>query len=52
MNTTVQLHPSLPAFSRIVYGAWRMNDGAETDAAVKGALVTVVLVYSTRNPLW
>jgi predicted oxidoreductase len=24
---TLQLHPTLPAFSRIVYGAWRMNDG-------------------------
>ncbi len=33
MNTTVQLHPSLPAFSRIVYGAWRMNDGAGSTPA-------------------
>jgi predicted oxidoreductase len=24
---TIQLHPSLRAFSRIVYGAWRINDG-------------------------
>ena len=23
---TIQYHPSLPNFSRIVYGAWRMND--------------------------
>jgi predicted oxidoreductase len=33
MNTTVRLHPSLPAFSRIVYGAWRMNDGAGSTPA-------------------
>jgi predicted oxidoreductase len=33
MNTTVQLHPALPAFSRIVYGAWRMNDGAGSTPA-------------------
>lgn len=33
MNTTVQLHPSLPAFSRIVYGAWRMNDGTGSTPA-------------------
>ena len=26
---TIQLHPSLPAFSRIVYGAWRMNDDVD-----------------------
>jgi predicted oxidoreductase len=26
---TIQLHPSLPPFSRIVYGAWRINDGAD-----------------------
>jgi predicted oxidoreductase len=25
---TIQLHPTLPAFSRIVYGVWRLNDGA------------------------
>jgi predicted oxidoreductase len=25
----IKLHPSLPDFSRIVYGAWRMNDGAD-----------------------
>lgn len=26
---TIQLHPTLPAFSRIVYGVWRLNDGAD-----------------------
>jgi predicted oxidoreductase len=26
---TIQLHPSLPAFSRIVYGVWRLNDGQD-----------------------
>jgi predicted oxidoreductase len=25
----VQLHPAVPAFSRIVYGAWRMNEGSD-----------------------
>ena len=29
-NKTIQYHPSLPVFSRIVYGAWRMNDAATT----------------------
>ena len=27
---TIQLHPNLPAFSRLVYGAWRMNDAGTT----------------------
>jgi predicted oxidoreductase len=27
---TIQFHPTLPAFSRIVYGAWRLNDGVDT----------------------
>jgi predicted oxidoreductase len=27
---TVTLHPALPAFSRIVYGAWRLADDADT----------------------
>ena len=34
----IKLHPSLPDFSRIVYGAWRMNDdvdNAPTDALEK-----------------
>ncbi len=26
---TIELHPTLPAFSRIVYGVWRLNDGAD-----------------------
>jgi predicted oxidoreductase len=26
---TIQLAPHLPAFSRLVYGAWRLNDGAD-----------------------
>ena len=30
---TIQLHASLPAFSRIVYGAWRMNDGSGATSA-------------------
>ena len=30
---TIQLHASLPAFSRIVYGAWRMNDGPGATSA-------------------
>lgn len=30
---TIQLHPSLPVFSRLVYGVWRMNDGAGTTPA-------------------
>jgi predicted oxidoreductase len=25
----IKLHPNLPDFSRIVYGAWRMNDGSD-----------------------
>jgi predicted oxidoreductase len=25
----IKLHPNLPDFSRIVYGAWRMNDGTD-----------------------
>lgn len=33
---TIQLHPSLPHFSRIVYGAWRMND--DVDNSPKDAL--------------
>jgi len=32
----IKLHPSLPDFSRIIYGAWRMNDGV--DNAPKDAL--------------
>jgi predicted oxidoreductase len=31
---TIQLHPTLPAFSRIVYGAWRLHDGANTTPAL------------------
>jgi predicted oxidoreductase len=31
---TIQLHPTLPAFSRIVYGAWRLHDGADTTSAL------------------
>lgn len=27
---TFSMHASLPAFSRLVYGAWRMNDGSDT----------------------
>lgn len=27
---TIQLHTTLPAFSRIVYGAWRLHDGVDT----------------------
>jgi predicted oxidoreductase len=30
---TIQLHPSLPSFSRIVYGAWRMNDDVDNSPA-------------------
>jgi predicted oxidoreductase len=29
-SKTLQYHPSLPAFSRVVYGAWRMNDTPTT----------------------
>ncbi len=29
-HKTIQYHPSLPVFSRIVYGAWRMNDTPTT----------------------
>jgi predicted oxidoreductase len=32
----IKLHPSLPDFSRIVYGAWRMSD--DVDTAPKDAL--------------
>jgi predicted oxidoreductase len=31
---TLQLHPTLPAFSRIVYGAWRLNDGQDNTPAL------------------
>ncbi|MGA8516382.1 MAG: aldo/keto reductase [Burkholderiaceae bacterium] len=34
----INIHPNLPAFSRIVYGAWRMTDGVNnsvTDALAK-----------------
>ncbi len=27
---TLQISPQLPAFSRIIYGAWRMNDASDT----------------------
>jgi predicted oxidoreductase len=30
---TIQLHPLLPAFSRIVFGVWRLNDSADTSSA-------------------
>jgi predicted oxidoreductase len=30
---TIQIHPSLPAFSRIVYGVWRLNDGQDQSSA-------------------
>lgn len=29
---TIQLAPQLPAFSRLVYGAWRLTDGQDTRA--------------------
>lgn len=29
MTPTISLHADLPAFSRLVYGAWRLNDGAD-----------------------
>ncbi len=29
---TINIHPSLPAFSRIVYGVWRLNDGGNQSA--------------------
>ncbi len=35
----IKLHPSLPDFSRIVYGAWRMND--DVDNAPKDALAKI-----------
>ena len=35
----IKLHPSLPDFSRIVYGAWRMND--DVDNAPKDALTKI-----------
>ena len=35
----IKLHPSLPDFSRIVYGAWRMND--DVDNAPKDALMKI-----------
>jgi predicted oxidoreductase len=38
---TLQLSPALPAFSRIVYGAWRLTDGS--DVAVQTALRKIEL---------
>jgi predicted oxidoreductase len=35
----IKLHPSLPDFSRIVYGAWRMND--DVDNTPKDALAKI-----------
>ncbi len=35
----IKLHPSLPDFSRIVYGAWRMND--DVNNAPKDALAKI-----------
>jgi predicted oxidoreductase len=36
---TIELHPSIAPFSRIVYGAWRMNEG--TDNSPKEALAKI-----------
>lgn len=40
---SVTLHPSLPAFSRLVYGAWRLADDADTSAAHVAAKIDACL---------
>lgn len=40
---TIELHPSLPAFSRLVYGVWRLADDADTSPAHVGAKIAACL---------
>ncbi len=40
---SVTLHPSLPAFSRLVYGVWRLADDADTSPAHVAAKIDACL---------
>jgi predicted oxidoreductase len=43
ISPTITLHPALPAFSRLVYGVWRLGDDSDTSAGHVAAKIAACL---------